>query len=155
MADSNIGKTLAGKYRVDSLIESDGLADLYGGVNLAIEHEVIVKIVKPDLTDKKQVIFDEARKVSRSTHPGLLAVTDLGEDNGTLFAVYEYFDGESLTTAMSRDGQFPVDRAVNVIRQVAPALAAVNTVDPIHGVLRPENILVAKEKRRRSLPSRS
>ncbi|MGH9820613.1 MAG: serine/threonine-protein kinase, partial [Pyrinomonadaceae bacterium] len=145
MPDDNIEKVLGGRYRVDSPIEQFFLARLYHGTNFAIDRPITIKVVDRDYADFQTEIFEEARKISRISHPNLLAVTDLGtDDDGTAFVIYEAFDGESLKTAMVRDARFEVERAISIVRQSAAAVTAVRPFRPVSGMLvRPENILLA------------
>jgi len=142
MADPHLGKILGGRYRVDSLIEETQVADLYRGTNTAVEREVTIKIVKARLADFTHEIFEEARKISRISHPNVLAVTDLGEEeDGTVFVIYEHFVGENLLTVFNE--QLPVERAIDIVRKAAAALTAVFAARDVHGMLKPENILLA------------
>jgi serine/threonine protein kinase len=144
MADTQIGKLLGGRYRVDSLIEETAVADLYRGTNTIVDREVTIKIVSPRPADFKQEIFDEARSVSRISHPNILSVIDLGKDvDGTLYVIYEGFAGESLRSAFAHDGQFAVERAIGIVRQTASALVAAYPQRPTFGGLKTENILLA------------
>ncbi|MEP7076846.1 MAG: protein kinase [Acidobacteriota bacterium] len=143
MAEGHIGKILGGRYRVDSLIESTELAELCRGTNTTVDREVTIKVVSPRLSDFKNEIFDEARKISRISHPNVLSVTDLGEDaDGTVFVVYEAFEGSNLSSAVRSEGQFTVERSIDIVRQAASALIAVTSIRDTHGSLKPENILL-------------
>lgn len=145
MAEDIIGKTLGGRYRIDSPIETDELADLYHGTDTVVDREITLKIVQPDLSDFKNEFFEEARKISRISHPNVLSVSDLGEDSGTLYVVYENFDGQSLKTTLRSQEQFPVDLSVSIVRQTAAALAAVFGDRRVHGLVGPSNILLTPE----------
>ncbi|MEP6849208.1 MAG: protein kinase [Acidobacteriota bacterium] len=143
MAEGHIGKILGGRYRIDSLIESTELAELYRGTNTTVDREVTIKVVSPRLSDFKNEIFEEARKISRISHPNVLSVMDLGEDSdGTVFVVYEAFEGSSLSSAVRNEGQFTVERSINIVRQTAAALIAVAPTRDVHGSLKPENIVL-------------
>lgn len=144
MTETQIGKILNGRYRVDSLIEETRFADLFSGTNTVVDRAVSIKLVSPAFSEFKHEIFDEARKLSRVSHSNVLSVADLGEDgDGIVFVVYEPFDGESLRSGMELEGQFTADRAIDVVRQIASALTALYQIDPRYGTVRTENILVS------------
>jgi len=146
MADTQIGRILGSRYRVDSLIEDAKFAGIYRGTNTVVDRPVTIKIVSPAFVEFKQQVFDEARKVSRISHPNVLSVADLGEDNdGTLFVVYEPVEGESLKSALARKEQLPVDRSIEIIRQAVAASSSVYPVIPAYGSLKTENILISAD----------
>jgi len=144
MADTQIGRILGNRYRVDSLIEDAKLAGIYRGTNTVVDRAVMLEIVSAAFVEFKEQVFDEARKISRISHPNVLSVTDLGEDSdGTLFVVYEPIEGESLKSALARKELFPIDRSIEIIRQTAAALGAVYPSIPAHGSLKTENIFIS------------
>ena len=143
MADVNFGRVLGSRYRVDSLLAGSETATLYHGTNTVVERPVIIKILATDLNDLQKTVLDEARDVSRISDPNILSVTDLGtETDGTVYVVYEDFDGETLSAAMNRDGQLPVIEAVDITKQIADALATVPKARNAFGMLSSKNILV-------------
>src|SRR6185369_13290087 len=146
MADTQIGRILGNRYRVDSLIEDAKLAGIYRGTNTVVDRAVMLEIVSAAFVEFKEQVFDEARKISRISHPNVLSVTDLGEDNdGTLFVVYEPIEGESLKSALARKEQLPVDRSIEIIRQAVAASSSVYPVIPAYGSLKTENILISAD----------
>jgi serine/threonine protein kinase len=87
----------------------------------------------------------EARTVSRLTHPNVLNITDYGTDkNNVVFIVMEYTEGESLKNAIAADGKFTLERAGNIIKQIASALSTAHAQGIIHRNLNSENILLTK-----------
>ena len=143
MADTQIERILGGRYRIDSLVEESEFADLYRGTNTVVDRAVVISAMRPAAAEFKQDVFDDVRKISRVSHPNLSSTTDLGEDNGTLFVIYEAFDGESLKSVMASENRFPADRSIEIIRQTAAALTAVYPGVPAFGTLRAENILIS------------
>jgi eukaryotic-like serine/threonine-protein kinase len=115
MSDQFIGKVLAEKYQINSLLSESELGNLYHGTHLLMEKPVAVKILSPKLSvDETNVksFANEARIVSRISHPNILNVTDYGSDkeNG-VFIVYEDIVGEPLKKAIERIGRFSLKRA--------------------------------------------
>jgi hypothetical protein len=143
MADVNFGRVLGDRYRVDSLLAESEIATLYRGINTVVERSVIIKILATDLNDFQKTVLDEARDISRISDPNILSVSDLGtETDGTVYVVYEGFDGETLSASMNRDGQLPVIEAVDVTKQIADALAAVPATRSAYGMLSSKTVLV-------------
>lgn len=146
MSDQFIGKVLAEKYQIDSLLSEGAFGHLYHGTHLLMEKPVTVKILPPVLAADETTVksfSNEARTVSRISHPSILSVTDYGSDqDGTVFIVYEDADGETLSEAIDRRGKFPVNRANRVVKEIASALSFAHAGGIVHQNLSSQNVLV-------------
>ena len=127
MTDQFIGKVLAEKYQINSLIGEDAMGNFYHGTHLLMEKPVAVKILPKTLATDETIVkrfANEARTISRISHPNILNVTDYGSDkDGTVFIIYEEATGENLKEAIQRVGQFPLGRANHIVKEIASALA--------------------------------
>ena len=125
------------------------LGKVYHGRHLLMEKPVAVKILSPALAVDENIVkrfSSEARKVSPVSHPGILNVTDFGTDaSGAVYIVFEDATGETLKTAIERDGRFAPERAVSIAKQIAVALSAAHLKGVIHGNLNSENILLTAD----------
>jgi hypothetical protein len=146
MLDQFIGQVLADKYRIDSVLRETDSGKIYHGTHLLMDKPVAVKILSPALAaDAKAVerFSAEAQNLSHISHPNILSVTDFGrEPEGAVYIVYEDAEGETLKNAIRREGMFEAERAVNIARQTAAALAAAHIKGLVHGNLNSENILL-------------
>ena len=149
MIDTFIGKTLAEKYRIDSVMRETELGKVYHGRHLLMDKPVAVKILSPALSVDESIVrrfSSEARNVSHISHPGILNVTDFGADaNGAVYIVFEDVEGETLKNAIERDGMFAPERAVQIAKQIAAVLSAAHLKGVIHGNLNSENILLGAD----------
>ncbi|HRH42794.1 MAG TPA: protein kinase [Pyrinomonadaceae bacterium] len=149
MADQFIGKVLADKYQINSLISKGNLGNLYHGTHLLMEKPVMVKILPSALAVDEKIVDNfakEARTVSRISHPNILSVTDYGSDkDNTVFIVYEDANGENLRESIDRVGRFTLGRANKVVKEVASALTLAHNNGIIHQNLSSENILVNQD----------
>ena len=150
MIDTFIGKTLAEKYRIDSVWRETELGKVYHATHLSMDKPVAVKILSPALSIDENIVrrfSSEAKKVSHISHPNILNVNDFGTDAEN--AVYIVFEdagrGETLKSIIERDGYFKPERAINIAKQVASALSAAHAKGVIHGNLNSENILLNDE----------
>ena len=85
----------------------------------------------------------EARAASRISHPHALSVTDFGEaENGVVFLVMEYLDGQTLKQIIRQEGPMPLPRAVEILRQVGGALDAAHAEGVVHRDLKSDNIML-------------
>lgn len=148
MIDQFTGQILANKYRIDSYARASDLGAVYRGTHLSMDKPVTVKILAPALAVDDNIVkrfSDEARTVSHISHPNVLNVTDFGSDKeNTVYIVYEGAEGETLKDAIRREGGFPIERVVNIARQIASALSTAHAAGVIHQNLNSENILLTR-----------
>ena len=125
------------------------LGKVYHGRHLLMDKPVAVKILAPALAVDESIVkrfSSEARRVSHISHPGILNVTDFGSDaEGAVYIVFEDAEGETLKSAIERDGMFAPERAVRIAKQTAAALSAAHMKGVFHGNLNSENILLTDE----------
>ena len=92
---------MAGRYRLDSLIGEGGFGRVYRGFDTWLERPVAVKVPRVDrpvTVPEVDLCRLEARKVARLKHPNIVAVHDVGQDEGTCFIVSEWIDGVDLAS---------------------------------------------------------
>jgi serine/threonine-protein kinase len=143
-ADPFVGRTLAARYRLVRKLGAGGMAVVYLARHVMIERLSAIKILRHDLglnPAHRERFYREARAVNRINHPNIVEITDFGDDGGLVFLVMEYVDGESLHAVLKR-GRLPWQRAVDVAKQVASALARAHELGVIHRDLKPENVLL-------------
>jgi serine/threonine-protein kinase len=146
--DPLIGKTLAGKYLVESLIKHGGMGAVYRGKHVLMEKTVAIKVLRPSLAVDDEVVARfsrEAKAASRISHPHAVSVTDFGEDeDGVVFLVMEYLDGRTLKDIIRSESPLALDRIVEIVRQVAGALDAAHQQGVIHRDLKSDNIMLSQ-----------
>src|ERR1700741_5150384 len=144
MVNDVLGKLVADKYRVESLISEGESGDLYAGRHEVLDKPVPVKILPAAYAvDARWVrrFVDEARAASAVTHPNILNLTDFGTDaKGVSYAVFEPENGETLRDTPRREPALAEKRAIDLTRQIAAAAEAAHTKQVVHGALTPRNI---------------
>jgi eukaryotic-like serine/threonine-protein kinase len=144
--DPLIGETLAGKYKIEKLIKMGGMGSVYRGRHVLIDKTVAIKVLRPSLAGDDAVVARfsrEAKAASKISHPHAVSVTDFGEaENGVVFLVMEYLDGRTLKQVIANEGPLSLDRAVEIVRQVAGALDVAHGQGVIHRDLKSENIML-------------
>lgn len=142
------GKILADKYLVNAIMREGALGNLYYGVHQKMEKPVTIKILHPALAVDENIVSrfsEEAKILSRISHPNVLNVTDSGTDTGgTEFIVYESAEGQTLKDAIQTEGKFSLERANRIVRQIAAALSVAHGNNVIHQNLTSENIVLTK-----------
>ena len=143
-----IGKSLAGKYRLEEHLGSGGMCDVYRATHEAMGKQVAVKLLNPSLAADPAIaerFEQEARAASRIHHPHAINMMDYGiAEDGTPFIVMEFVRGITLGELLSKNGALSVERAANILRQAAGALTAAHSVGVIHRDIKPDNIIIAE-----------
>jgi serine/threonine protein kinase len=144
--DSLLGQTLAGKYRIDERLSEGGMGTVYKGTHVLMDKTVAIKVLRPSLAADEKIVARfsrEARAASKISHPHALSVTDFGEDEkGTVFLVMEFLDGQTLKDIIRQDGPMPLERAVEIVKQVGGALDAAHAQGVVHRDLKSDNIML-------------
>jgi serine/threonine-protein kinase len=144
---SLIGTSVAGKYRVDSLIGSGSTGDVYLCRHIQLDKIVALKVLHADMVTHANFVERfkrEARAASRLEHPNSVRVLDFGEDGGVLYIAMEYIAGRDLWSVL--DEEWPLDNAriVDIMCQVLGALGTAHNLGIVHRDLKPENIMVRR-----------
>src|ERR1041384_7166583 len=144
--DLLIGKTLAGKYRIDERLSGGGAGTVYRGTHVLMDKTVAIKVLRPSLAADEKIVARfsrEARAASRISHPNALSVTDFGEDeSGHVFLVMEYLSGKTLKQVIRDEGPLALARVVDITRQVGDALNAAHEQGVVHRDLKSDNIML-------------
>jgi serine/threonine protein kinase len=142
------GAVLGGRYRVLDLLGEGGMGLVYAAVHIDLDKRFAVKLIRPELARSpglEDVFRNEARAVSRLGHPNIVDVSDFGRaEDGSLFMVMEYLQGESLRARLERVRVVPQERALRILLQVAQALSAAHAAGVVHRDVKPDNVLLTR-----------
>jgi serine/threonine-protein kinase len=142
-----IGRTLAGKYTIESVVGTGAMGTIYRARQIALDKTVAVKVLHqalaqdPSFVDRFKL---EAFSASRLEHPNSLRVLDFGKEEDLLFLVMEFVEADNLLSIMEREWPFEDDRTAQIVSQALAALAKAHDVGIVHRDLKPENILVLR-----------
>jgi len=145
--------TKLGPYEIVSLVGSGGMGEVYRARDTRLGREVAVKVLPEALTkdaDRLRRFEQEARAVAALNHPNILAIHDIGEQDGRPYLVSELLEGGSLR-ALLADGALPARKATDYAVQIAQGLAAAHEKNIIHRDLKPENLFITREGRAKIL----
>jgi hypothetical protein len=134
-----VGAEIAGRYRLDGLVGEGGQGQVWQGFDTELQRAVAVKVPHPGRATGG--LLDEARRVARLRHPGIVPVFDVVDDYGTRVVVSELVDGTDLGKRLAA-GPLPVRAAVELVVRVAEALHHAHEQGFVHRDIKPANILV-------------
>src|SRR5262249_31557994 len=140
-----------GRYRVEALLGTGAMGEVYRAHDPAIDRLVAIKVVRPELVagsggDQLLERFRrEARAAGRRFHPNIVAIWDFGEEDGIPFLVMELIEGKSLDEILKASGLFTADRSIRIITQVLNALGFAHESGVIHRDVKPSNIMVLQQ----------
>ncbi|MCX7971113.1 MAG: Stk1 family PASTA domain-containing Ser/Thr kinase [Negativicutes bacterium] len=136
---------LAGRYQLLEKIGSGGMADVFHAHDLVLKRDVAIKILKNQFTDDAQFVNrfrQEAQAAARLNHPHIVAIYDVGQQDGCYYIVMEYVAGETLKDMISRRRSLPVAEALEITLQIAQALHFAHQNGLVHCDIKPANILI-------------
>ncbi|MEK6234700.1 MAG: serine/threonine protein kinase, partial [Planctomycetales bacterium] len=127
-------KTLSGRYRLEELIAEGGFGQVWRSTDLQLDRRVAVKITTLNC-------LDEARRVARLKHPGIVPVHDVGNDDGLCYIVFDLIDGATLAEHIAQSPPDPRE-AARLIAEIADRLEYAHRRGIIHRDVTPTNILL-------------
>lgn len=141
-----IGKIIAGKYRVESLLGEGGMAQVFRATHMGLDRPVVIKLMHNSLPSMDTAVkrFEQECKVTaKLDHPNVVSVFDVGTVEGRRpFLVMEFIQGESLRDYLEREGSMSIKDACTVMTQVCSGLAEAHAQGIVHRDLKPENIML-------------
>ena len=140
------GVVLLERYRLIRKLGGGGMGDVYLGEHTVIGKKVAVKVLHPQYTEDHEVVdrfLQEARSASRIGHANIVDIADYGQsEEGLVFLVMEYLEGEELGDILHSEKRIPWQRARKIAIQVCNALQAAHDKSIIHRDLKPGNIFL-------------
>lgn len=139
------GVLLLGRYRLDDMIGSGGMAEVYRAVDEHTGAVVAVKILKQEFNDDKEFVkrFQrEAMAAQTMLHPNIIKVVDVGEEQNMKFIVMEYVDGVTIKDLVRSEGALGVERTVDYAIQIARAIEHAHRCHIVHRDIKSQNIMV-------------
>jgi serine/threonine-protein kinase len=139
---------IGNRYEVVEKVGTGGMADVYRAMDHRLNRYVAVKILKNEYSEDTKFVTkfrQEAQAVACLSHPNVVAVYDVGEEQGMHFIVMEFVEGITLKSYIEKKGKLSVREAVGIGIQIASGLEAAHNSHIIHRDIKPQNILISRD----------
>lgn len=136
-----------GPYEVIGLLGAGGMGEVYRARDHRLDRLVAVKVLGSSQAENAEScrrFEQEARTVAALNHPNILALYDIGEQDGLSFVVTELLEGRTLRSRLE-EGPIPLDETLRFVTAIAQGLAAAHAKGVIHRDLKPENLFLTDE----------
>jgi len=147
---SLIGTVIASGYHIQRKLGEGGMGTVYLGEHVKMGRKSAIKVMTQAMARDPEAIarFNrEAANAARITHPHVCGIYDFGEtEDGLIYLVMEFIEGESLSDLLRREYVLPPRRALTILAQTADALQAAHDLGIVHRDLKPDNIMLARDR---------
>jgi serine/threonine-protein kinase len=136
---------LGERYRIVGLLGRGGMGEVYRADDLKLGQAVALKFVPKAVSGDESLLarfHAEVRLARQVSHPNVCRIYDIGEIEGRHFLSMEYVDGEDLASLLKRIGHLPVDKTVDIARQLCAGLHAAHEKGVLHRDLKPANVML-------------
>ncbi|HTS03588.1 MAG TPA: serine/threonine-protein kinase, partial [Thermoanaerobaculia bacterium] len=139
------GAMLGERYRIVGLLGKGGMGEVYRADDLKLGQAVALKFIPKAVSGDESMLarfHAEVRLARQVSHPNVCRIYDIGEVEGRHFLSMEYVDGEDLASLLKRIGHLPVDKTVDIARQLCAGLHAAHEKGVLHRDLKPANVML-------------
>lgn len=145
-----IGHQLGGRYEVIERVGGGGMALVYKAQDLLLNRNVAIKVLRQQFVHDEEFIRRfrrEAQSAASLSHPNVVSVYDVGQEDDVHYIVMEYVEGKNLNEIIKERAPLQVDEAVRIASQIADALDHAHHNQIIHRDIKPHNILIGRNGR--------
>lgn len=142
------GMFIADRYEILEQIGTGGMSDVYKAKCHKLNRFVAIKVMKNEFSEDKTFVTKfraEAQSAAGLTHPNIVNVYDVGDENGIYYIVMELVEGITLKKYIEKRGRIPYKEAVSIAIQVANGMEAAHSHHIIHRDIKPQNIIISKD----------
>lgn len=139
------GQKINDRYLILKSIGEGGMANVYLAHDSILDRDVAIKVLRGDLENNEKFIrrFQrEAKSVSDLSHPNIVEVYDVGEEDGQHYIVMEFIDGKTLKQLVQKRGALTVPEVVDIMAQLTDGLSQAHDAYIIHRDIKPQNIMI-------------
>lgn len=139
------GQLINDRYEILKLIGEGGMANVYLARDTILDRRVAVKVLRGDLAGDEKFVrrFQrEALSASSLSHPNIVEIYDVGEDDGNFYIVMEYIEGKTLKQLIKKRGVLSLPETMDIMLQLLDALKSAHDSYIIHRDIKPQNIMI-------------
>ena len=139
------GQKINDRYQIIRTIGEGGMAHVYLAYDTILNREVAVKVLRGDLASDEKFVrrFQrEAISASSLSHPNIVEMYDVGEDDGNYYIVMEYVEGKTLKSLIKRRGALTLPEVIDIMLQLTSAVTCAHDSYIIHRDIKPQNVLI-------------
>jgi serine/threonine protein kinase len=143
-----LGKILGGRYEILEKIGIGGMSVVYKAKCHLLNRFVAVKVLRPELVENEEFVARfkrESQAAASLTHPNIVNMYDVGQEDDTHYIVMEYIDGKTLKEFIREKGRLTSEEAVKICSQICSALNHAHNNHIVHRDIKPQNILMTKD----------
>ena len=141
------GMILCDRYEILDVVGAGGMSIVYKARDHRLNRNVAIKVLKPEFSNDKNFVTKfriEAQASAGLTHPNIVNVYDVVDDEGIYCIVMELVEGITLKQYIEQNGRLNMETAINFSIQIASGLEAAHENHIIHRDIKPQNIIVSK-----------
>lgn len=139
------GQKINERYEIVTSIGEGGMANVYLAHDSILDRDVAIKVLRGDLENNEKFIrrFQrEAKSVSNLSHPNIVEVYDVGEEEGQHYIVMEYINGRTLKQLVQKRGALTVAEVMDIMAQITDGLIQAHDAYIVHRDIKPQNIMI-------------
>lgn len=143
-----VGTVINDRYEIQSFIGDGGMANVYLARDKILNRDVALKMLRGDLAQDERFVrrFQrEALSASSLSHPNIVEVYDVGEEDGKYYIVMEYLCGKTLKQIIKDRGKISVIDSIDIMKQLASGLEHAHNYNIVHRDIKPQNIVVLED----------
>jgi serine/threonine protein kinase len=141
----NQGYKVNDRYEILKLLGEGGMANVYLALDTILDREVAVKVLRGDLSNDEKFVrrFQrEAISSSSLSHPNIVEMYDVGEDQGHYYIVMEYIKGKTLKSLIKKRVYLSIHEVIDIMTQLTKAIANAHESYIIHRDIKPQNVMI-------------
>lgn len=142
------GTIFAGRYEIVGRIGAGGMSNVYKAKDQKLNRFVAVKVLKPEFSADATFVKKfrvEAQSAAGLSHPNIVNVYDVGEENGIYYIVMELVQGITLKHYIERKGKLDIREVLNISVQIASGMGAAHANRIIHRDIKPQNVIMSRD----------
>ena len=142
---AHVERALAAHYELDCEIGRGGMGIVYRARDKRLKRQVAIKLLPPELAFRSEIksrFLREAETAAQLSHPNIVPIYTVDEQEGLVFFVMAYVSGDNLAKRLHERGVLTVEETRKVLREVADALAYAHDRGVVHRDIKPDNILL-------------